>query len=170
VKNDSANYMWGDLDFDRPFDMWVLLSRTQYAILRLRELELLPFGISTAQAQVLNILHNAGGKLTLTQISKYTMRRHHSVSNLIIKMAEQGLVEKTKIADSKEFTIAITEKGREQYNTDVNSRIGKIFETLSDKEKQQLIDNLKKVLSTTRDLLGVDYQPPYLSRSGEDKE
>ncbi|MBN1190341.1 MAG: winged helix DNA-binding protein [Dehalococcoidales bacterium] len=166
---EPEEYMYGDLSLDNPFDFWVLLSRTQYAISRLRELELTPYGLSTAQAQVLNTIYNAGGETTLTLISKYTMRQHHSVSNLIIKMAEQGLVKKVRLTGSKEYKIAMTKKGHELYNKDSKKSIDEIFSTLSEEDKQHLAEYLKVLLVKARNLLGIDYIPPYLSHFPEER-
>jgi DNA-binding MarR family transcriptional regulator len=134
MNNDPSNYICGDLSLDKSFDLWVLLSRTYSAISRLRELELLPVGISTAQAQILNTIHNAGGELTITQISKYTLHQHHSVSNLINKMSKQGLIKKVKARNSREYKISITPKGQSLYDK-VSSRLVEIIFSYYPKRK-----------------------------------
>jgi DNA-binding MarR family transcriptional regulator len=98
----------------------------------------------------------------MTEIASFTMHRHHSVSNLIKKISAQGLVEKVKRPGSKEFAIVLTEKGRQLCNRTPKASVDMIFDILSQEDRRELAQLLKRILSKARSLMGVDYKPPFL--------
>jgi DNA-binding MarR family transcriptional regulator len=78
-------------------------------------------------------------------------------------MEKKELVKKTKKDGDLKTYITLTEKGSKLYHQGVTERsIHLIFEKLSREEKKQLKDLLRKVRDTTRDLLGMNYKPPFL--------
>ena len=100
--------------------------------------------------------------VTLTEISKWIMREPHSVSSLINRMDRLGLVKKIKEPESNKITVILTDTGRELYSHTTNKSITMIFSALSAKEKKEFQFDLKKLRSKARDLLGMDYKPPFL--------
>jgi len=144
------------------FDLWVLLDQTRFAISRSRELELAHFGLTQMHAHVLFALLSSGGAATLYEIAKFTMRQHHSVSTLVKRMEQQGLVKRTKNPTDNKIQIVITPKGRQLYEKATQSSIEMIFSSLSGKEKQELTHSLKQLRGKARNLLGIDYKPPFL--------
>jgi DNA-binding MarR family transcriptional regulator len=142
------------------FELWVLLDQTRFAISRARELELSLFGLTLTQATVLHTLQNRGGAATIIDIAKFTMKQHHSISTLINRMARQGLVKKVKGSDK--IQVVITPKGQEIYGKVTQSSIEMIFSALSLQDKQKFGSYLKQVRSKARNLLGMDYKPPFL--------
>ena len=100
---------------------------------------------------------------TLEGLANWTLKEFNSVSTLINRMEKKGLVKKTKKNGDLKTHVTLTEKGSELYHKQVTERsIHLIFGTLSFEEKKQLDSILKKVRDTTRDLLGLDYRPPFL--------
>ena len=147
---------------DSDLDMWVLLDNAHFAVARARLLELAQYDLTKEQAQVLYVLQNNGGSATQTQIAEFTMRQHHSVSTLVNRMTKDGLVEKEKDPSTKGFRINITQKGREKYGKVTQDSVKMIFSSMSSGERQQLSRYLKRLHTTARNLLGLDYKPPFL--------
>ena len=104
--------------------------------------------------------HNKG--VTLAEISRWIMRELHSVSSLINRMDKLGLVKKTKGPEANKISVILTDKGRKLYSHTTNQSITMIFSTLSPEEKKQFQSHLKKLRIKARDLLGMDYKPPFL--------
>jgi len=101
--------------------------------------------------------------VTLDELANWTLKEFNSVSTLINRMEKKGLVKKTKTNGDLKTYVTLTEKGSEVYHRQVTERsIHLIFEKLTAKEREQLESILKKVRNTTRDLLGMDYRPPFL--------
>jgi DNA-binding MarR family transcriptional regulator len=153
----------GSGQFGKDFGLWGLLDQTRSAIARSRELELARCGLTLPQSSVLFTLYHAGGMVTLGEISERTMRRHHSVSTLIKRMAERGLVETTaKQPDDNKKRVIISPKGRGLFEKATASSIEIIFSALSTEEKQALKQYLLQLQEKARSLLGTDYRPPLL--------
>ena len=86
---------------DKDFELYVLLTQTHDTIIRLREKELRKAKISQIQAAVLYIIQNNKGPVTPAVLSKWLLRKPHSVSALLKGMEKQGLVRKTRDLDKK---------------------------------------------------------------------
>lgn len=150
------------LDLTRNFKLWVLLDNTAFAVARNRDLELKHYGLTPAQASILYTLENNNGQATQNEISQLTMRQHHSVSTLINRMVDQGLVEKVQLPNKNRSQVSITKKGSEIYTNTSRSSMEMIFSVLSEEEKELYNNILKKLLKKARNLLGIDYRPPFL--------
>ena len=72
------------------------------------------------------------------------------------------LMEKEKDPSTKGFRINITQKGREKYGKVTQDSVKMIFSSMSSGERQQLSRYLKRLHTTARNLLGLDYKPPFL--------
>jgi DNA-binding MarR family transcriptional regulator len=77
------------------FNTWLLLDYTRFTVARLRDIELTKLGITPEQAAILKILCRHGTS-NIAKIADRWMRQQQSVSTLISRMAEQGLVKKVK--------------------------------------------------------------------------
>ena len=149
---------------DADLDVWVLLDQTRYMLFRARELELRQSGMTTVQAAVFRILQDSPKGVPLQDIPKLIMREPHSVSSLISRMANKGLVEKVRECKGKNIRIVITEKGRQLYRKSLNrTSLRMILSALSPEEQKNLALPLEKLRSRARQLLGMDYKPPFLS-------
>ncbi|HSW58311.1 MAG TPA: MarR family transcriptional regulator [Dehalococcoidales bacterium] len=116
-------------------EIWSILDRTGFAISRLRELELLKYGLTIEQSSVLYILTNTReGSITPGELENITMRQHHSISVLTSGMAASGLVKKVKHLDGKRLKIELTPKGREHYLQTTITSLEESFSALSEKE------------------------------------
>jgi len=143
---------------------WKLLFLTFKALDRAREIELEQIGVTTIQADVLHALKTAKEPVTPSMLSRWLYREPHSISGLINRMEEQGLVRKSKDLGKKNLVrVTLTKEGERAYQQTLGVKVfPKILSCLSKKE----LDNLKaclnklqtKALETMRDLQPLPYQ------------
>jgi DNA-binding MarR family transcriptional regulator len=128
-------------------------------ISRLREKELDQFGITPEMAHILDILSHNNGSATMNEIAEITIRRHHSISTQIARMARQGLVNKIKTrSDLRGYNIQITEKRRELFKQITRDSIKTAFSCLSEEDKKGLDMRLKALLMHAYDLNDKEYK------------
>jgi DNA-binding MarR family transcriptional regulator len=148
---------------DPRINLFILLEQTRDIVVHAVKLELNHYRTSVPQVKLLVMLSRENRELTFNELSNWALRELNSVSNLINKLEKRGLVKKLKKKGDEKTYIALTEKGSRFYDEEVTERsIHLIFDSLSQEEKKQLEALLKKVRDTTRDLLGIDYKPPFL--------
>ena len=148
-------------DFDD--NLYILLDQTDGIVTHAVELELKHLRLTQPQVRVLAILSRENRAVTLDELATWTLKEFNSVSTLINRMEKNGLVNKTKNNGDLKSYITLTEKGSVLYLQKVTERsIHLIFERLTSKEKTQLNAILTKVRDTTRDLLGLDFKPPFM--------
>ena len=146
---------------DPNYQLWVLLDQTRDVVAKATEFELKRYKLSRVQASVLYILLRENRGITIAEIANWNIREPHSVLSLINRMEKIGLVEKVRDEEDDKVRIILTEKGRELYMSAPKLSMKMIFSVLSEKEKQQLKSSLEKVRVQSRDLLGIDYSPPF---------
>ncbi len=148
---------------DPEVNLYILLDQTDGIVTSAVELEIKHLKMTQPQVRVLTMLSREDKPVTLDELANWTLKEFNSVSTLINRMEKKGLVKKTKINGDLKTYVKLTEKGSELYHKQVTERsIHLIFEKLTAKEREQLESILKKVRNTTRDLLGMDYRPPFL--------
>lgn len=145
------------------FDLWVILDQTGDVISKTREMELNQFQLTKAQASILHRLITENQDFTIPEIAKQSAKEVSSVLNLVNRMRKNGLVEKSQ-KDSEKILISVTDKGRELYSNSTQNSIEMIFSILSNEEKQQLNTSLTKLRDKARELLGIDFKPPFLKK------
>jgi DNA-binding MarR family transcriptional regulator len=153
-------------NLDKPlpgeYSIWGLFADTMECIARARTMELTRYGLTREQSHVLRILYEAGRPLTLNEIAACVFRKHNSVSSIIIRMAKNHLVDNTKVPGKRKYKISITQNGRDLYEKMPINSITMAFSALSKEEKKKLVLYLEKLESKAREMLGLDYQPPFL--------
>ncbi len=148
---------------DPDINLYILLDQANSIVTNSVELELKCLRLTQPQARVLTMLSRTNRPVTLDELADWTLKEFNSVSTLINRMEKKGLVKKTKKEDDLKTYITLTEKGSNLYHMQVTERsIHLIFSSLTEQEKKQLDSTLKKVRDTTRDLLGMDYKPPFM--------
>ncbi len=148
---------------DPDINLYILLDQVDSIVTNAVELELKHLRMTQPQARVLAMLSREDKPVTIDELANWTLKEFNSVSTLINRMEKKGLVKKAKQPGDLKTYITLTEKGSELYHNQVTERsIHLIFDKLSSAEKKQLESSLKKVRDTTRDLLGMDYRPPFL--------
>jgi DNA-binding MarR family transcriptional regulator len=151
-----------DLFSDVDMGLFILLDHARCIIARSRELELAQYGLTPEQTAVLFTLIIKGGSAATDEIADITMRQYNATSSLVNRMSKQGLVEKTKLADSKKFNVSITEKGRIMYSRATNNSIKLAFSDFSKIDKQKLSEYLQTLIDRGRSSLLLDQKLPFL--------
>jgi len=148
---------------DPEINLLIILDQAHSIVSSAVELELKHLRLSQPQVRILNMLSRENRPVTIDELVNWTLKEFNSVSTLINRMEKNGLVKKYKKKGELKNYITLTEKGDILYNKKVTERsIHLIFGKLSVEEKNQLYDILKKVRDTTRNLLGLDFKPPFL--------
>ncbi len=142
--------------------MWVLLDRTRDTIAKARDMELAHYQLSRVQVAVLHTIMLENRELTIAEIADGNVREHNSVLSLLNRMEKAGLVQKIQDDNFNRIKVRLTEKGRELYASATRLSLEMIFSILSAEEQQQLKSILTKLRTKSRELLGVDYRPPFL--------
>jgi DNA-binding MarR family transcriptional regulator len=143
------------------FDLWGVLARTNFAISRSRFLEIADNGLTPEKAKILHIIQISGGSIPQNKISGITMRRQHSVSDLVNRMIREGLVKKTKHSEDRVYIIKMLKKGKEKYLNLKRNTLDATFSVLTLEDRQNLHLVLNKLLDNSRSLLGLDYTTPF---------
>jgi DNA-binding MarR family transcriptional regulator len=144
-------------------NLYILLDQTNSIVTNAVELEIKHLRVTQPQVRILTMLSREDKPVTLDELAKWTLKEFNSVSTLIRRMENNGLVKKIKKDGDLKTYVLLTEKGSDLYHKQVTERsIHLIFENLSDQEKKQLDKILKNIRDKTRDLLGLDYRPPFL--------
>lgn len=143
---------------DEDQDMWLLLAHTRYAVYRAREKELQRYGISPEEAGLLFVVQALGQIATPAAISRAIMRQPHTVSALVDRMVEKGLVKKSKDLERKNLVrVTMTEKGNKAYaQTLKRGPIHRIMAVLTDRERGKLKIYLEKIQDKGRQEIGLD--------------
>lgn len=148
---------------DPEINLYILLDQADSIVTNAVELELKHLQMTQPQVRVLTMLSREDRPVTLDELANWTLKEFNSVSTLINRMEKKGLIKKIKKEGELKTYVVLTEKGSDLYHKNVTERsIHLIFEKLTTNEQQQLHYLLKKVRDTTRDLLGMDYRPPFL--------
>jgi DNA-binding MarR family transcriptional regulator len=148
---------------DPRIKLHALLDSTRETIQKAVKMELAQYQMSQSQVKVMHMLAQSEEGLTPGQLSESAIRELNSITTLINRMQKKGLVTKVKKDGDLKTYVVLTDKGFDIYNNTVTERsIMLIFDTLSDEEKSQLTSLLSKLQTKARNLLGLDYKPPFL--------
>jgi DNA-binding MarR family transcriptional regulator len=148
---------------DPRIKLHALLDSTRETIQKAVKMELAQYQMSQSQVKVMHMLAQSEEGLTPGQLSESAIRELNSITTLINRMQKKGLVTKVKKDGDQKTYVVLTDKGLDIYNNTVTERsITLIFDTLSDEEKNQLTFLLSKLQTKARNVLGLDYKPPFL--------
>jgi DNA-binding MarR family transcriptional regulator len=146
----------GTLIDDEYFMLWVLIAQTKDAILRARQIDYARYGISTERRSVLFIIQNAGGRATPVEIARMLFRELHSVTELLKRMEQDGLVLRHRGTGKSKVEVTLTEQGLEVFEQSVHNETDKrIFSILTKKERERLASYLWKLRAKAIQDLGI---------------
>jgi len=74
------------------FNLWSLLLKTRRVLFRAREKELMPFGVTPEQGEILYINRAKKGNVSQMEIARLMAREPHTISSIIQRMEKRGLV------------------------------------------------------------------------------
>jgi len=152
-------YVSGDEDFD----LWMFLAQTRRAMLKARRKELARYSISPRQSAIMFLSAVSEGRTTPAEIARVFFREPHSISGMLDRMEERGMVKKVKDLDRKNMIrVVLTDKGREAYKkTEKRDSIHKIISSLSQQERQQFKSILRKLQDAAVQTMGFEGELPY---------
>jgi DNA-binding MarR family transcriptional regulator len=145
-------------DKDEDNRLYHQFAHARYLTFRAREKELQRYNLSPEQSQLLAVAQALGDRATPSEIARYMIREPHSVSSLVNRMVEKGLVKKNQDPDRKnQVKVVLTKKGKEAY--DLSAKRGPIHRILGVLTKQQrktFAESLDKIIAEARHELGLD--------------
>jgi len=129
------------------YEFFLKMAQVVEGMVKTRETELKPFGITPIQAGLMYVVKTANGMLTASEIARRLLRRPASIYQLLDRMEDQGLVKCIRNTEGKrEVRVKMTEKGEEAYRKQGKRHvIPKIIGQLSPKERDQLNVILEKL-------------------------
>lgn len=132
---------------------------------RARQLEYdaLDIDLNWPKMKLITILAEAGEDgMSLTELAKACMRELSTVSSLLLKLENDGLVERISGRRRERRRFILSESGRGVFNRVRNSSSGMFFDTLSESEQAELLELLQKLISNGKEMLGIDFIPKFL--------
>ena len=148
---------------DPDFNLWILLAQTRALLFAAGEQELSRFGISLMQGWTMFTIKAIGERATPAEIARWLGREPHTVSSLLSRMVEIGLVKKEKSLDKKNLVrIRLTAKGEKIYSEAIGMRsMHDILSALTKEERTCLKNALEKLRASVQEKLGRKYTLPY---------
>jgi DNA-binding MarR family transcriptional regulator len=148
---------------DPDINLYMLLRQTDKIIYNAVDTELKHLRVTQSQITILTILSRENKPVTLDELANWSLRDFSSVFTLVGRMEKKGLVKRIKQNGESKTFITITDKGSQLYHQKVTEQsIHLVFDDLSADEKKQLDITSRKLRDRTRDLLGLDFRPPFL--------
>ena len=145
-----------ELGLDEYFLLWVLIAQTKDAIARAREREYSRFGLNNERRAILYILENSGGRATPVDIARELFRELHSVTGMLKRMEDAGLVSRHKGTGRSKVEVRLTDHGREVLDMSRGTEIDKkIFSVLTKRERERFGSYLLKVRGSVLKDLGI---------------
>jgi DNA-binding MarR family transcriptional regulator len=124
---------------DEYFMLWVLIAQTKDAILRARERDYARYGISNERRAVLYIIENNGGHSTPVEIARALFRELHSVTEMLKRMEQDGLVTRHQGSGRSKIEVSVTEKGLDVFKQSLHNQTDKrIFSVLPKEDREHL--------------------------------
>ena len=148
---------------DKDYNLWVMLEQARTAMGTARDKELYHYKISFMKAAVLFIVDAIGNEATPAEISRWILRRSHSVSGLLDRMEKDGLIKKTKDLPRRNLVrVTLTDKGRQSLKDSMKREsIHNVMAILSESEYKQLYSLLEKVRDKALKEAGISPTPPF---------
>jgi DNA-binding MarR family transcriptional regulator len=143
---------------DELLDLYVLFAKARHSTFRAREKELQRYNISPEQAQVIFAVQQLENRGTVSDISRHLFLEPHTITGLVNRMADKGLVRKFNDLKRKNLVrVALTRTGTK--SLEIISKAGpirRILGVLNQEEREELHLSLEKILFKAREELGMD--------------
>lgn len=146
IRDNAISSIEGAEEF---YELWAYLLQASYSLFELRNKELQPAGLTTLQAAILLFMHLIGDDATPARISRWILRKPNTVSAILDRMEQRGLVTRSKDMEKKNWVrVNFTEKGREALQISLQGQaVRRVLSLLSSEERQRL----KAYLNIIRD-------------------
>ena len=149
---------------DEIFNLWLLMSKVNRAIFKAREKELKLLGITPEQCEILFAVSHLGIEAHPTKIAKAMLREPHTISTIINRMIEKGLLKRVNRSEKKKLLVGLTKKGEKaQCQTLKRDSIHTIISVLNEEDRKQLWIYLESMLNSGITILDTYYKSPWSS-------
>jgi len=130
---------------DLEYVIWVFFLQTYNIMIKVREKELKRLGVSIQQATILSIVKTIKVPATPAEISRRILRESHTVSGMLKRIEEKGLIKKVKDLERKnQVRIVLTDKGEEVYRRSKELKfIRKVISGLPQQKQNRLMAYLR---------------------------
>ena len=147
---------------DADYNLWLMLEHAHSAMVAAREKELSEHGVSMMKAEVLSVVDRIGDEATPAEISRWILRRSHSVSGLLDRMEKDGLIKRTKDLHRKNLVrVTITKNGYKALNKSKEGKsIHRSMAAIPEGERQKFYDQLEKIMNKALRQAGIS-KPPF---------
>lgn len=143
--------------------LWVIFHQTYDILTKCEEDVLEGTGITNQQFLVLWLMQFmtevSASPITITDMAPSLFRSVNSISSIIDRMEQNGLVKKVRnLDDRRAIRLKVTRKGKETFNNALKpsrSLIKKVFSVFTDEELQTLLLLLKKLKTEVINECGV---------------
>jgi DNA-binding MarR family transcriptional regulator len=151
-----------DVDLNQQYyRLWVLLRQVGHLMTELRREDLIACGMSPAQAATLRSVAHLGKKATPAEISRWLMRKPHTITHLLNRMEKVGQIKKVQDLKRKnQIRITLTPKGKHDYDAIKKVEYPHpILGFLNEQEKETLELSLNKIRTILLEELRITYRP-----------
>jgi len=149
---------------DPDFNLFLLLQKVRRVWMKAREKELKAYGITPEQAGYLYCI--AGfGETTVLDISKHDVRDPHTISAVLDRMEDKGLISRLQERGKKRksATLALTDKGKQAYlQSNKRETVREVISVLTEEQRAQLRLYLQLLLDAAINTLRRHSIPSYL--------
>lgn len=158
--------MTGDLFDDFSYKLWILLGQTKDAVTKVREDDVRKHKLPFRQVTVMGMIDLFGDDATISELSRWLLRKPNTILELINRMQKSGLVEIKRDLERKgKIRVILTKKGHRLYKKTIQSNsIPTIMSSLTKTEQQQFIKCLSKIRAKALELVELPYEaklPPF---------
>ena len=149
---------------DRTLTTWALLRQTWSVMDKAAETRLAKVGLTPEKLAALWICRDHPGLLTTAEIARFLSRQSQSVTGLLNRMEEEGLVSRIPKRKGRPFTeIKLTDRGEQACGVGIaviKSLIRETAPALSAEEQQQLHKLLGALRQRVVEDLHIELTPP----------
>jgi DNA-binding MarR family transcriptional regulator len=130
-----------------PHDLLVALLLVQSSLERRSESFFQPFGLTSAQFNILNLLGHRGGRMDQAELVDLLLVGKSSISIVLNRMVRDDLLKREEHSkDRRQVVLVLTPKGRalwRKISPRYEASVEKIFGALPTSRRQRFLDDLK---------------------------
>jgi DNA-binding MarR family transcriptional regulator len=130
-----------------PHDLLVALLLVQSLLERRSESFFQPFGLTSAQFNILNLLGHGGGRMDQAELVDLLLVGKSSISIVLNRMVRDDLIKREEHPkDRRQVVLILTPKGRalwRKISPRYETSVGKVFGALPASRRQRFLDDLK---------------------------
>jgi DNA-binding MarR family transcriptional regulator len=144
-----------------------LFLQTRDLFMNIKRKELRKYGVTFEEATVLLHIKILGEEATPVELSRWLLRKHHSITGLLSRMEKKGLILRNKDLKKKNMIrVSMTEKGQKLYqNAKTEDSLYRIIDLLSIAQKRHFVRCLNIMRNEALKELRIEDKPPVPTQS-----